>query len=384
MFRIQKKAAGSRARFAEISTPHGTIPTPAFMPVGTQAAVKGLLPAQLTELGTSIVLANTYHLYLRPGSDVIRRLGGLHSFMGWDGPILTDSGGYQVFSLSELRKVTENGVRFKSHLDGSEHEFTPELSMSVQRDLGSDLVMVLDECPEFPVTKEQAKKSMDLTHRWAEICKQFPLDEDQALLGIVQGSTYPELREESARTLTAMEFDGYALGGLCLGESKELRHEMIDAAISYLPEEKVHYLMGAGTPEDIVRSVDQGIDIFDCVLPTRNARNGYLFTSQGPVVIKQSRYREDPLPLDPECGCYVCKNFSRAYLRHLFMAGEINSSILNTYHNVHYYLRLMEKIREQIEADTFAEFKIFFNAESAEKKFDKLGELGVKKDLEVK
>jgi queuine tRNA-ribosyltransferase len=360
MFRIQKKAAGSRARLAEISTPHGTIPTPAFIPVGTQAAVKGLLPAQLKELGTSIVLANTYHLYLRPGSDVIRRLGGLHKFMGWDGPILTDSGGYQVFSLSDLRKVTENGVRFKSHLDGSEHEFTPELSMSVQRDLGSDLVMVLDECPEFPVEKEQAKKSMDLTHRWAEICKQFPLDEDQALLGIVQGSTYPELREESAQALTEIGFDGYALGGLCLGESKELRHEMIDAAISHLPEEKLHYLMGAGTPEDIVRAVDQGIDIFDCVLPTRNARNGYLFTSQGPVIIKQSRYREDPAPLDPECGCYVCKNFSRAYLRHLFMANEINSSILNTYHNVHYYLRLMEKIREQIAAETFVEFKTNF------------------------
>ncbi|HEY7160764.1 MAG TPA: tRNA guanosine(34) transglycosylase Tgt, partial [Acidobacteriota bacterium] len=283
--------------------------------------------------------------------------------------------------LSDLRKVTDSGVRFKSHLDGSEHEFTPELSMSVQRDLGSDLVMVLDECPEFPVAKEQAKKSMDLTHRWAEICKQSPLGEDQALLGIVQGSTYPELREESARILTAMEFDGYALGGLCLGESKDLRHEMIDAAISYLPEEKLHYLMGAGTPEDIVRSVDQGIDIFDCVLPTRNARNGYLFTSQGPVIIKQSRYREDPAPLDPECGCYVCKNFSRAYLRHLFMAGEINSSILNTYHNVHYYLRLMEKIRKHIETDTFAEFKISFNAENAE---NNSNQLGVKKDLEVK
>ncbi len=367
MFRIQQRAAGSRARSGEISTPHGTIPTPAFMPVGTQAAVKGLLPAQLKEIGTSIVLANTYHLYLRPGSDVIRRLGGLHSFMGWDGPILTDSGGYQVFSLSELRRVTSEGVRFRSHLDGSEHEFTPELSMSVQRDLGSDLVMVLDECPEYPVTMEHAKRSMELTHQWAARCKEFSLGEGQALLGIVQGSTYPELREESARSLSLMEFDGYALGGLCLGESKELRHEMIDAAMTYLPEEKLHYLMGAGTPEDIVRSIDQGIDIFDCVLPTRNARNGYLFTSQGPVIIKQSRYREDPAPLDPECGCYVCKIFSRAYLRHLFMAGEINSSMLNTYHNVYYYLRMMEKIREHIAADTFSDFRTLFNAGNAEK-----------------
>ena len=366
MFRIQKRAAGSRARLGQVSTPHGTFPTPAFMPVGTQAAVKGLLPVQLKEIGTSIVLANTYHLYLRPGSDVIRKLGGLHRFMGWDGPILTDSGGYQVFSLSKLRKVTPDGVRFKSHIDGSEHEFTPELSMSVQKDLGSDLVMVLDECPVFPTSHDDAKRSMDLTHRWAERCKQTPLGEGQALLGIVQGSTYPELREESARTLTAMEFDSYALGGLCLGESKELRHELIDAAIGHLPDEKLHYLMGAGTPEDIVKSVDQGIDIFDCVLPTRNARNGYLFTSKGPVIIKQSKYREDPEPLDPECNCYVCKNFSKGYLRHLFMAGEINSSMLNTYHNVYYYLNLMETIRKNIVADTFAEFRDAAKAQRGE------------------
>ena len=318
------------------------------MPVGTRAAVKGLTTVQLQELGASILLANTYHLYLRPGSEIIRRLGGLHRFMGWDGPILTDSGGYQVFSLSDLRKVTSHGVRFKSHVDGSEHEFTPELSMQVQRDLGSDLVMVLDDCPQYPVAEEDAKRSLEITVHWAERCRKTPLQPGQALLGIVQGSTFPALREESARTLVSIGFDGYAIGGLSLGESREMKTEMIEATVTHLPEDRVRYLMGVGTPEELMASVKQGIDLFDCVLPTRNARNGYLFTSQGPVIIKQSRYREDPDPVDPNCSCFVCKNHSRAYLRHLFMAREINASILNTYHNLHFYMKLMERIRETI------------------------------------
>ena len=260
-----------------------------------------------------------------------------------------------MFSLSDLRKVTSEGVRFRSHLDGSEHLFTPELSMEVQRDLGSDLVMVLDDCPEYPVTEEQAKHSLENTHTWAERSRKIPMDSGQAVLGIVQGSTYPKLRELSARMLAAMNFDGYAIGGLSLGESREMKHDMIHVSISHLPEDKVRYLMGVGTPDEIVTSVSLGVDLFDCVLPTRNARNGYLFTSQGPVIIKQSRYREDRQPPDPACDCYVCKTFSRAYLRHLFVLGEINSAILNTYHNLYFYMKLMEKIRESIIHNTFAE-----------------------------
>ncbi len=357
LFKIEKKAAGSRARLGKAFTPHGEFPTPAFMPVGTKAAVKGLITGQLLELRTTIVLANTYHLYLRPGSDLIRRLGGLHAFMNWKGPILTDSGGYQIFSLSDLRKVTPQGVRFKSHLDGSEHLFTPEISMAVQKELGVDLFMVLDDCPSYPVTEDQTKSSLDITHQWAERCRKTELNQGQALLGIVQGSTYGKLREESAQELVRIGFDGYAIGGLNLGESRELKTEMVEASLAHLPEESIHYLMGVGTPREIVSAVSQGIDLFDCVLPTRNARNGYLFTSQGPVMIKQNRYREDPGPLDPDCVCFVCRQYSRAYLRHLFMSGEINSAILNTYHNVHFYLRLMERIRESIANDTFEELR---------------------------
>jgi len=357
LFRVEKKATGSRARLGRVRSSHGEFATPAFMPVGTKAAVKGLITAQLLELGTSVVLANTYHLYLRPGSDLIRQLGGLHHFMNWNGPILTDSGGYQVFSLSDLRKVTAEGVRFKSHLDGSEHQFTPELSIAVQRDLGSDLVMVLDDCPPYPIEEESVKRSLEITHHWAERCRNAELNPGQALLGIVQGSTYPHLREESAKTLVQIGFEGYAIGGLSLGESRELKTEMVDAVVQNLPEESVHYLMGVGTPEEILSAVSLGIDLFDCVLPTRNARNGYLFTSQGPLVIKQSRYRDDSSPIDPDCDCYVCKHYSRAYLRHLFISKEMNSAILNTWHNVHFYLRWMEKIRESIANDTFEELK---------------------------
>ena len=355
LFRVEKKATRSRARLGRVRTSHGEFATPAFMPVGTKAAVKGLITAQLLELRTSVVLANTYHLYLRPGSDLIRRLGGLHRFMNWNGPILTDSGGYQVFSLSDLRKITAEGVRFKSHLDGSEHEFSPELSIAVQRDLGSDMVMVLDDCPPYPSDELTVQRSLERTHSWAQRCKDAGVREGQAMLGIVQGSTYPHLREQSAKTLSQIGFDGYAIGGLSLGESRELKSDMVDASVQNLPEESIHYLMGVGSPEEILSAVKQGVDLFDCVLPTRNARNGFLFTSRGPVVIKQSRYREDPEPIDPDCDCYVCSHYSRAYLRHLFISGEMNSAILNTWHNVHFYLRWMEKIRESIAADTLEE-----------------------------
>ena len=331
------------------------------MPVGTKAAVKGLITSQLLELGTTVVLANTYHLYLRPGSDLIRSLGGLHGFMNWKGPILTDSGGYQIFSLSDLRKVTREGVRFKSHLDGSEHEFTPEVSMAVQRDLGADLVMVLDDCPPYPVAEEKAAESLSITHEWAERCRNAELNAGQALLGIVQGSTFSHLREQSAKALVAIGFDGYAIGGLSLGESREVKTTMVDAALQYLPEDSLHYLMGVGTPQEILSAVAQGIDLFDCVLPTRNARNGYLFTSKGPVIIKQSRYREDSGPLDPDCECYVCKNYTRAYLRHLYLSGEMNAGILNTYHNVHFYLTLMERIRHSIANDRFEELQQWYS-----------------------
>lgn len=356
MFKVIKQSRSSRARLAELQTAHGTSSTPAFMPVGTQGAVKGLTTEQLKEVDANVLLANTYHLYLRPGSDVIRKMGGLHKFMGWSGPILTDSGGYQVFSLKDLRKMSEDGVHFKSHLDGSEHLFTPELSMVVQRDLGSDLVMVLDDCPAYPSDEECARRSMELTHRWAERCRNFHLEEGQQLLAIVQGSTYPSLREESAKALVSIGFDGYAIGGVSLGESRELKSEMTKTVVNHLPQDKVRYLMGVGTPQEIVSAVAEGIDLFDCVLPTRNARNGYLFTSRGPVIIKNSRYREDAAPLDPECDCYVCRNFSRAYLRHLFMAREMNAAILNTYHNLYYYLQFMKKIRASIANETFGEF----------------------------
>jgi queuine tRNA-ribosyltransferase len=348
LFTVEKTVQGGRARTGLVRTPHGVFATPAFMPVGTQAAVKGLTPAQLKELNTSVLLANTYHLYLRPGSDLIRRFGGIHRFMGWDGPILTDSGGYQVFSLSELRKVKSEGVRFRSHIDGSEHFFTPEISMEVQRDLGSDLVAVLDDCPPYGVDRDSAARSLQTTLQWAERCKTVPLAQGQALLGIVQGSVFPDLRAESARSLATIGFDGYAIGGLSLGENKEATWEMVDASVENLPQENLRYLMGVGTPHDIISAVRRGVDLFDCVLPTRNARNGYLFTSAGPVIIKQSRYKEDEGPLDPECGCYVCRNFSRAYLRHLFMAREINSAILNTYHNLYFYQTWMQRIRDRI------------------------------------
>jgi queuine tRNA-ribosyltransferase len=318
------------------------------MPVGTQATVKAMTPAECRSLGVQMLLANSYHLYLRPGVEVVRAHGGLHRFMGWDGPILTDSGGFQVMSLAKLRKVTADGVVFQSHIDGSEHVLSPEGAVAIQEGLGADIIMALDECTPHPATYDYSRESMELTSRWAERCIAAKAKGDQALFGIVQGGMYEDLRVESAKAITALEFDGYAIGGLSVGESKELLRAMVDATIPFLPEEKPRYLMGVGTPLDLVEQASRGVDLFDCVIPTRNARTGTLFTSQGRIVIKHARFSDDLEPLDPKCPCYTCANFSRAYLRHLFQAGEILASRLNTLHNLTFYIGLMAEVRRAV------------------------------------
>ncbi|MEE9615289.1 MAG: tRNA guanosine(34) transglycosylase Tgt [Thermodesulfobacteriota bacterium] len=356
---INKDLTG--ARRGTMRTARGTVETPVFMPVGTKGTVKAMTPEELRGMEVEMILANTYHLYLRPGHELIRELGGLHRFMNWDGPILTDSGGYQVFSLSEFRKIEEEGVSFRSHLDGSMHLLTPEKALEIQEALGSDIMMPLDECPPHPSDLDYARNSMELTHRWAERTKKARRGNDQALFGIVQGGMYPELRRESASVLVGMDFDGYAVGGLSVGEEKGLLWEMLAASLEGLPEGKPRYLMGVGTPEDLVRAVGMGVDMFDCVLPTRCARNGTLFTRGGKLVIKNSRYERDPGPVDPACGCYTCRNYSRAYLRHLYISGEILASRLNTVHNLYYYMELMREMREAIGRGSFGEFERSFN-----------------------
>lgn len=353
-FRLLK--TDGRARLGCVTTPRGEFATPVFMPVGTQATVKALTPEELTGMGVGVILANTYHLYLRPGHRLIERLGGLHRFMNWPGPILTDSGGYQVFSLGKLRKIDERGVEFSSHIDGTRYTLTPEKSIEVQQALGSDIMMVFDECPPYPAERSYVEESTELTHRWAQRCKDARTT-GQALFGIVQGGMHEDLRKKSAEVVTSMGFDGYAIGGLSVGEEKELMYEMVSTTAPLLPETHPRYLMGVGTPEDLLHGVEQGVDMFDCVMPTRNARNGTLFTSRGKLVIKNSRYEGDPSPLDPECACYTCTNYSRAYLRHLFMSREILSARLNTLHNVHFYVELMRRVRASIEEGTFGEFK---------------------------
>lgn len=327
------------------------------MPVGTKATVKAMTPEELTSIGVEIILANTYHLFLRPGHELVRELGGLHRFMNWSKPILTDSGGFQVFSLSSLRKLTEEGVEFRSHLDGEMCFLSPEKAILIQEALGSDIMMPLDECPPYPAEEDYARNSMEMTLRWAKRCKGAKSNPEQALFGIVQGGMYPELRVESARRTVEIGFDGYAIGGLSVGEEKDLMLAMVDAVAPHLPSGSARYLMGVGTPEDLVLSVEKGVDMFDCVLPTRMARNGTLFTSKGKLVIKNSRYERDPAPLDEDCLCYACANYSRAYLRHLYMAGEILASRLNTVHNLFYYTALMKRMREAIERGEFSRFK---------------------------
>jgi queuine tRNA-ribosyltransferase len=353
---LLKKDSATDARLGKIHTNHGEINTPAFIPVGTQATIKALTPEDLKGLGAEIILCNTYHLFLRPGHKLIKRLGGLHRFMHWDYPLLTDSGGFQVYSISANQKASEEGIAFKSHLDGSRHFLTPELCMEVQEALGADVAMCLDECVPYPSSYEYVHDSLKRTTRWAKRCQVSKKREAQTLFGIVQGGMFKDLREQSARELVNLNFDGYAIGGLSVGESTSLMREMVEHSAALLPREKPRYLMGVGTPEDIVESVKRGIDMFDCVLPTRNARNGMLFTSFGKIVIKNARHRREDIPIDPHCTCYTCTHYSRAYLHHLFSAKEILSSRLNTIHNLFYYLSLIKELRVAILEGRFDHF----------------------------
>jgi len=355
-FELLKTETNTKARLGLITTGHGTIETPVFMPVGTQAAVKTLTPEELKENDTSIILSNTYHLFLRPGNRLIKNMGGLHKFMHWNGPILTDSGGFQVFSLNKLTKIKEEGVYFNSHINGSKCFLSPEISMEIQQDLGADIVMVFDEPVPYPSSYEYAKNSNEMNSRWAERCKKRHSEENQALFGIIQGAMFKDLRKQSVENIVEIGFDGYAIGGLSVGEPKDLMLEFVDYTAPLLPEEKPRYIMGVGTPTDIIKGILCGIDMFDCVLPTRNARNGTLFTSEGKVVIKNSKYADDESPPDPICLCYTCRHYSRAYLRHLFVAQEILSSRLNTIHNVYFYNNLMKRIREEIKKDSLLDF----------------------------
>lgn len=351
----------TRARRGRLYTAHGVIETPAFMPVGTQATVKAITGEQLKALGAEIILANTYHLYLRPGQDTVEKLGGLHRFMAWDRTILTDSGGYQVFSLNELRKISDDGVHFQSHLDGSRHFLTPELAVDIQIALGSDIVMVLDDCLAYPATEYETARSLKRTTEWARRCKKHferRPPSAQNLFAIVQGGTSHHLRRECARELIDMDFPGYAIGGLAVGEPKPLLYEVIESLEPHLPADRPRYLMGVGTPADLIEAVALGVDMFDCVMPTRHARNGWLFTQEGHIVIKHARFKDDPGPIDASCLCPVCRTYSRAYLRHLFMANEILSSMLNTTHNLFFYLDTMRRIRQLIEAQKLAELLV--------------------------
>jgi len=357
-FTLEKSDPASSARLGKFATSHGEVHTPVFMPVGTQATVKTLSPDDLVAVGADIILSNTYHLFLRPGHELIRELGGIQRFMGWNRPVLTDSGGFQVFSLADLRKITEDGVSFQSHIDGgAKHVITPEYAIEIQEALGADIIMAFDECTPYPATRDYALESLERTLRWAKRCQEAKKNAGQALFGIVQGGMYPDLRGRSAEALVDMEFDGYALGGLSVGETKPMMYEMIEASVPHLPANRPRYLMGVGTPEDLVEGVDRGIDMFDCVMPTRNARNGTLFTSFGKVVIRNAQYEHDRQPVDPGCACYTCRNFSRAYLRHLFNANELLALRLGTIHNLFYYINLMRMIRSNIDKGTFKEFK---------------------------
>ncbi|WP_207061813.1 tRNA guanosine(34) transglycosylase Tgt [Motiliproteus sp. SC1-56] len=349
-------ATEGKARRGRLTFPRGQVETPAFMPVGTYGTVKGMLPRDIVETGAQIILGNTFHLMLRPGTEVVKAHGSLHEFVQWQGPILTDSGGFQVFSLGEMRKITEEGVKFQSPVDGSKVVLTPERSMEVQRDLGSDIVMIFDECTPYPATEQQAADSMRLSLRWAERSKRAHGDSPSALFGIVQGGMYEHLREESLAGLTEIGFDGYAIGGLSVGEPKEEMLKILDHTTPQLPEDRPRYLMGVGRPEDLVEGVRRGVDMFDCVMPTRNARNGHLFTSTGVVKIRNAAHRHDTAPLDAECDCYTCQNFSRAYLHHLDKCREMLGAQLNTVHNLRYYQNLMAGLRSAIEQGKLGDF----------------------------
>jgi len=359
------KTTDGLARRGEITFERGTVQTPVFMPVGTYGTVKTMTPEELRGIGAEIILGNTFHLMLRPGTEVINKHGDLHDFMHWDGPILTDSGGFQVWSLGELRKITEEGVHFRSPVNGDKVFMGPEESMQVQRDLGADIVMIFDECTPYPATEEEARTSMELSLRWAQRSKKAHGDNPAALFGIIQGGMHAGLRDESLAGLVDIGFDGYAIGGLSVGEPKDEMMAMLDNIAEKMPADRPRYLMGVGTPEDLVEAVSRGVDMFDCVMPTRNARNGHLFTSEGVVRLKNARYRDDTAPLDPECDCYTCQHYSRAYLYHLQKSGEILGSRLNTIHNLYYYQKLMKNMREAIEAGTFEQFAADFLVKSA-------------------
>ncbi|MDO9317887.1 MAG: tRNA guanosine(34) transglycosylase Tgt [Gammaproteobacteria bacterium] len=359
---FELKATDGLARRGTLKFPRGEVQTPAFMPVGTYGTVKGVTPQQVTDSGAEILLGNTFHLMLRPGTDIVRKHGGLHQFIGWDKPILTDSGGFQVFSLGDMRKITEEGVKFRSPVDGAQVFLGPESAIKVQQELGSDIIMIFDECTPYPVSEEDAETSMNLSLRWALRCKEAHGDHPSALFGIVQGGMYPALREQSLKALTAMDFDGYAIGGLSVGEPKEEMIKVLDLIAHQMPAHKPRYLMGVGTPDDIIQSVLRGVDMFDCVMPTRNARNAHLFTSKGLVRLRNARYKDDTRPLDAECDCYTCRNFSVAYLHHLDKCKEMLGAQLNTIHNLRFYQKLMQGLRQAIEQGRLGAFVAAFYA----------------------
>ncbi len=367
MFRFELIKKDGNARLGKLYTLHGEVETPIFMPVGTQGTVKAITMQHLEEINAQIILGNTYHLYLRPGLEVLKNFKGLHNFSSWKKPILTDSGGFQVFSLAAGKEkegkhkaqvvITEEGVKFKSHLDGSWHFFTPEFVIHIQEVIGSDIMMPLDECPPYPCSYQYAKESLNRTVRWLKRSKEVKSNPHQALFGIIQGSVYEELRKESTLRTVEIDMDGYSIGGLSVGEPKEFMYSMTEVVTSILPENKPRYLMGVGTPEDLLEAIDRGVDMFDCVMPTRNARNGTLFTHYGKVNIRSSKYKIDESPVDPLCDCYTCKNFSKGYLRHLYNSEEITAYILGTIHNLRFYLKLMEDVRKSIKNDNFKNFK---------------------------
>lgn len=365
-FDLLKTSDKSRARRGRITTAHSVIETPVFMPVGTQATVKALKPEEVREMGADIILSNTYHLYLRPGHELIREAGGLHNFMNWSGSVLTDSGGFQVFSLGKMRKITEEGVKFQSFLDGSRHMLTPEKSIEIQITLGSDIMMAFDECAPYPADRNYIKNSLERTTRWLKRCAAVDYDhEKQALFGIMQGGMYKDLRKQSAEEITDIDLPGYAIGGLSVGEPKDIMYDILDDCADLLPKEKPRYLMGVGSPDCLLEGVARGIDMFDCVIPTRIARNGMAYTHEGKVSIKNKKYERDFTSLDPKCDCYVCRNYSRAYLRHLFKSNEILSSMLLSHHNVYYLVNMMKEVREAIEEDRFEEYRENFYVETS-------------------
>lgn len=357
-YELVKTCSQTGARLGRLHTPHGVIETPAFMPVGTQATVKTMSPEELKQMDAHIILSNTYHLFLRPGHDIVKRAGGLHKFMNWDRPILTDSGGFQVFSLSEMRKITEEGVKFKNHLNGSQLFISPEIAMEIQNALGADIIMAFDECPPYPADYDYCKQSLERTTRWAERClNSHARKHDQALFAIIQGGMYKDLRKQSALELTSLDFPGYAIGGLSVGEPKPIMYEVLDHTVPLLPANKARYLMGVGSPDALLDGAIRGIDMFDCVLPTRIARNGTVMTSEGRKVIRNAQFAEDFEPIDPACNCYTCRNYSRAYIRHLIKADETFGIRLTTIHNLHFLLDLMRGVRQAIREDRLGDFR---------------------------